>query len=70
MDHWEIRTLKKSPSMCETIAEFHGDYAAAVNEARKSFSASGRRTAVVKDMYYWLTILPDGTEIDENTKGN
>jgi hypothetical protein len=65
---WEIRTLNAAPGMSETIAAFTGTYEQACQKARDSFAKTGRRTAVVRDMYYWFTIR-NGVETDFNRRG-
>lgn len=64
-----IRTLRPSPSMSEDCVPFTGTYEQAIEECKRSWQKTGRRTSYVSGMTYWFTIQRNGETIDRNTVG-
>ena len=62
---WQIRTMRPSPSMCETTATITGSYADACNAARDAYASTGRSSSVVRDAFYWFRVGDTG-EVNRN----
>jgi hypothetical protein len=67
--NFEIVTLDPAPAMTETIRHLPEgtSFAEAVEECHKTAVVTGRRTSVVRQMFYWYWVKPSGEVVNRNT---